>query len=293
MFLGRKLANHRLLLVGLIIIALGVILNLFWYLNYSKNLSFFTYDGWSPNGDKLIFSSVAGNYPDTSFEYFHVLDMETFDFWSIDTVDFSPAWSPDGKKMAFLGDAAVNSSLYVVNANGKNLRKIYTCDGVCEKFYWLTAEASIWIKECHNGTCGDKSYKIIQVDTKSVSEENTPNVTENNQNISKWLFVNFLDPSLERHSVETCPNHSALKTGQDKGETFSQDKKYFAYNLPDSSFKVVETQTCNTIFVMDKNTYFKNQWWHTPNTIRYGFIVLGVALIFFDILRTRSSLTLH
>ncbi len=37
---------------------------------------------------------------------------------------FSPAWSPDGKKIAFTSKRDVNSEIYVIDATGKNLRRL-------------------------------------------------------------------------------------------------------------------------------------------------------------------------
>ncbi len=41
----------------------------------------------------------------------------------------NPTWSPDGKRLAFVGyDTAIRKDIWVIDANGKNLRRVTNCD---------------------------------------------------------------------------------------------------------------------------------------------------------------------
>ncbi|MFS3130352.1 TolB family protein [Nocardioides sp. Bht2] len=41
----------------------------------------------------------------------------------------NPTWSPDGKRLAFVGyDTSIRKDIWVVDANGKNLRRVTNCD---------------------------------------------------------------------------------------------------------------------------------------------------------------------
>ena len=38
--------------------------------------------------------------------------------------DIRPVWSPDGRQIAFMSDAGNNKDIYIMNADGSNLRRL-------------------------------------------------------------------------------------------------------------------------------------------------------------------------
>ena len=72
---------------------------------------------WSPDGDKWVFDDVQGLRVQTldgsvSYEITH------------DAKDTSPVWSPDGNRVAFVRRQHDHWEVYVVDADGRNLRRL-------------------------------------------------------------------------------------------------------------------------------------------------------------------------
>jgi TolB protein len=72
---------------------------------------------WSPISDQVVFADVKG------------LRIQTLDAavsWQItdDSRDTSPAWSPDGQRVAFVRRQHDHWEIYVVDADGRNLRRL-------------------------------------------------------------------------------------------------------------------------------------------------------------------------
>ena len=72
---------------------------------------------WSPDGDKWVFADVQGIRVQTldgsvSYEITH------------DAKDTSPIWSPDGDQVAFVRRQHDHWEVYVVDADGRNLRRL-------------------------------------------------------------------------------------------------------------------------------------------------------------------------
>jgi TolB protein len=85
--------------------------------------------GWSPDGEKIVFSqtdeSIATQDPRFDIA---VLDLESGDITTLtETAEASevyPAYSPDGESIAFFSNQDNLAGLYVMDANGENIRQL-------------------------------------------------------------------------------------------------------------------------------------------------------------------------
>jgi Tol biopolymer transport system component len=83
---------------------------------------FYPLQAWSPEGDRVVFV-------DDDKRTLHLADMQTgtLDSVSADTridSDVLPAWSPDGNRVAFAAQELPGSSIFTVNADGTDLKRI-------------------------------------------------------------------------------------------------------------------------------------------------------------------------
>ncbi len=78
---------------------------------------------FSPKGDRL---AVVLSKPDSSTDVFTVRPdgKGLFQLTAGRSIDVGPAWSPDGKQIAFVSDRAGSPQIYVMDANGKNQRRL-------------------------------------------------------------------------------------------------------------------------------------------------------------------------
>jgi Tol biopolymer transport system component len=83
------------------------------------------YPSYSPDMSKLLFSTVAP----PGGRNIQVMDVATgavttlFDF-SVASYDSAPAWSPDGRRIAFESDLDGDREIFVMNADGTDVRQI-------------------------------------------------------------------------------------------------------------------------------------------------------------------------
>ena len=91
---------------------------------------------WSPDGSRLAFSSAfedpASKNPSASLTMrsaLYVMDLQSRKLTRLTIVGDGryPSWSPDGRRIVFSGETDTkNIDIYVVDANGQNLRRLTT-----------------------------------------------------------------------------------------------------------------------------------------------------------------------
>lgn len=87
------------------------------------------YPAWSPRGKALAYGCLSG-------DYWHIcmLDVGSGSHRVLthsDANDFAPAWSPDGRRIAFISDRDGNDQLFVMRADGTGIVRATT--GQAEK----------------------------------------------------------------------------------------------------------------------------------------------------------------
>ncbi len=90
---------------------------------------------WSPAGDKLLFVSFHVKRP-----AIYILDLHSGKITALGSKtgqsQSAPAWSPDGKTIAFTQAIDGNSDIYTVNVDGTNLRRLTTDSSIETSATW-------------------------------------------------------------------------------------------------------------------------------------------------------------
>ena len=84
--------------------------------------SIVTTPAWSPDGEKIAFTSYRKGAPD--IEILSREDRRPFAFERAGGTTTTPAWSPDGSQIAFATSKDGNMEIYVADWNGKNMRRL-------------------------------------------------------------------------------------------------------------------------------------------------------------------------
>jgi len=102
---------------------------------------------WSPDGNRIAFAQVKFGTIEFGGGLIQVYNTITGELkiiyeWNCDNHktfvpadnDLSVCWSPDGTKLAFnkIGNG-IESHIYIINADGSNLKQITTEPGVCDR----------------------------------------------------------------------------------------------------------------------------------------------------------------
>src|SRR5262249_49990592 len=123
---------------------------------------------WSPDGREIAFArsrTDAGNYPgQTGPAQIYVVNADGTDVRRLTSAgdNDSPAWSPDGKRIAFdRGPCCVANDVYVMDADGRHQHRL-TTDG---KGYDVFNTGPLWFPD-------GKTIAFAKVDQEHVGPAN-------------------------------------------------------------------------------------------------------------------------
>lgn len=105
---------------------------------------------WSPDGTQLLWSSLR----DLNLELYtsaNTTDAPVTRLTNTPARDWFGAWSPDGTQIAFTSDRSGNEDIYIMNADGSNLRQITTDPAVDTQPMWsLDGKTLLFVSEREN-----------------------------------------------------------------------------------------------------------------------------------------------
>jgi Tol biopolymer transport system component len=109
---------------------------------------------WSPDGRRLAFVRIRGGRADIYVvnadggglrRLAHAIAFRPFPGAPSSGFGANPAWSPDGRKIAFMSNRDGNDDIFVVNADGSGLRNLTPSRGNDRKrIWWVSPDGPMW-----------------------------------------------------------------------------------------------------------------------------------------------------
>ena len=134
---------------------------------------------WSPDGTQIVFSFGLGRFRGD------VSDIYIMDANGANRVNLTkgrhknnalPAWSPDGTKIAFVSNRDNNSEIYVMNADGKDLKNLtlHLDDDTCPTWSPDGRKIAFWSRQVAAGVLSLSDIFVMDADG-----ANRTNLTQN------------------------------------------------------------------------------------------------------------------
>ena len=113
----------------------------------NSTLAFITWDGPGAFSDKQSTPEGKDTWEQWDYQSFkgtniHLVDVKSGQERRLlpDTGNIDPAWSPDGKQIAFASTRSGNSEIWVINADGTNLRQVTNTGQRIRYPYWRKSQ---------------------------------------------------------------------------------------------------------------------------------------------------------
>lgn len=98
--------------------------------------SYVSSPSFSPDGDRIAFSSRDVTRVDADVYYARVNTQNRTNLTNHPSIDTSPTWSPTGRQIAFISDRSGSPQLWLMDSDGTNLQQLVTEGGHCDSPDW-------------------------------------------------------------------------------------------------------------------------------------------------------------
>jgi len=148
----------------------------------------------SPNGERVVFANSGGGLwlmkPDGKNAH-RISDRD----------DIDPTWSPDGSRIAFASSRAGDRQLFVMNADGSNIRPVTDLNNMGGRSTWSPDGTKLAF---YRGPAGDHNIYVISVDGTGLTQ-----LTDSGDNLGpswspdgNWIaFTSFRDGNNEIYII--------------------------------------------------------------------------------------------
>jgi TolB protein len=107
---------------------------------------------WAPNGRAIAYTSWQRGYQDVFVSYVYEGRLESPAGGNRDTHNWLPAWSPDGEQLAFTSNRDGNSEIYIMDAEGTDVRRLTSHPGIDTTPTWSPQGRQIAFTSDRSGT---------------------------------------------------------------------------------------------------------------------------------------------
>ena len=171
---------------------------------------------WSRNGNTVVFSVLNGAAPGIYTRNPDGVNQ----FRLTETSDYSPVWSPDSKRIAFLSRRDGNAELYVMDGDGSNQRNVTQSDADESHISWSPdGKRLLFVSERD----GNPEIYVVDADGKDLTRLTTNDVVDNqpawSPNGRRIAFVSYLDGDAEIFVMDADGANQTRITNNDAEDT--------------------------------------------------------------------------
>ncbi|MFC1712462.1 DUF5050 domain-containing protein [Candidatus Poribacteria bacterium] len=146
----------------------------------------YLHPAWSPDGQRIVFTHAdvkGGEWVQQSCEIY-VMDADGSNQRNLTNspgIDWSPAWSPDGQRIAFVSWRDGNSEIYVMGADGSNQRRLTNNPAVENEPDWSPDGERIVFRSMRDG-----KNEVYVMDADGTNQSNLTNNPASGDGWQKW-----------------------------------------------------------------------------------------------------------